>query len=338
MLCNASNNTNPHAVFGANGSGKTILLRVLDKIQQMMNIPVDGYRPFIPYVPVQEHSISKVNLSFLYENLEYKYEIQSRYFDVSKIVSERLEVDKVLLERKDKKYSVSFSNKVIAEGEIEGELYSAIRKIGIEEYSDDSPLDLLKKAFIYLSSITYIDVRGNVSGKITQNNSIRSLMVKESVKVNKLLKKYKDFPVYNLKLNEEDDSINKKLLFRREGTEVFLPEFLMSNGMKSHSKILTTILSMKEGCLLVIDELERSLHPFVARQFIEELNENFNIHLIFASHNTNLLQSLRPDQIFFSKWSEKKEQSVYDKLSDTYPSIREINNIEKMYYGGLLDD
>ena len=62
-------------------------------------------------------------------------------------------------------------------------------------------------------------------------------MVKESNRVNKVLKKYKDFPVYELKLSEDDENIDKKLIFKREGSDIFLPEFLMSNGMKS----LTTL-------------------------------------------------------------------------------------------------
>lgn len=112
----------------------------------------------------------------------------------------------------------------------------------------------------------------------------------------------------------------------------------MSHGMKAMSKLLTIILNMKPWTLLVVDELERSLHPFVAKQFIDDINKKFDIELIFSSHNTSLLQNLIPDQIFFTKWDSSKNVSTYKKLSETYPTIREFNNIEKMYFGGLLDD
>ena len=45
---------------------------------------------------------------------------------------------------------------------------------------------------------------------------------------------------------------------------------------------------------------------------------------------------LRPDQIFFANW--RNGFSNYKKLSDIYPNIREVNNIEKMYLSNVFDE
>jgi AAA15 family ATPase/GTPase len=153
------------------------------------------------------------------------------------------------------------------------------------------------------------------------------------------MKSYKEFPTYDLRVSVDPKLGNEKNLeFSLDNGNIYLPEVLMSNGMKAHSTILSTILSAPKGSLIIVDELERSLHPFVAKQFVEEMNSKFDIQMIFSSHNTNLLQSMRPDQIIFSKWNADESTSTYWKLSEVYPKIREINNIEKMYYGGQFDE
>ncbi|HHT55930.1 MAG TPA: ATP-binding protein, partial [Acholeplasma sp.] len=330
-------NTNPHAIFGANGSGKTIILRVFQTLQEIMTTPVNNLGLFIPNLETGVNKDSKVRIVFEYKGFVFDYKIITNLFNGDKIKKEMLSVNNLELVRENIKIILKSKNNEETLTATNSK-YSALRQIGIEKHEESSPKNLVSIAYDYLSSINYIDVRGDVFGSVSQISILNKLLVEKSKDVNKLLKKYNNFPVYELTLRETKVDEKQSLNFKREGSNIFMPEILMSNGMRNHSIILTIILQMKKGTLLVVDELERSLHPFVASQFIEELNNNFDIQLIFSSHNTNLLKSLRPDQIFFSKWDEKKNQSNYNKLSDTYPNIREINNIEKMYYGGLLDE
>lgn len=337
MLCNNNKNINPHAIFGANASGKTVVLKVLDTLQQIMNSPLDSLQLFIPFIDENLNSVSQVTLSFEYLNKEFIYEINTN-FKTESITYEKLEVNNLVLLRKDLSLIISNGNDIVNHSLLPNKSYSGIRKIGLEEYDESSPLYYVKQAYDYLSSITFIDVRGFISGKIVTNNNIKDLMVKNNKYVNRILLSYREFPTYELAFDKGRSYSEKKLMFKRDGSNVFLPELLMSHGMNAMSKILTIMLIMKPGTLLVVDELERSLHPFVAKQFIEEINEKFTVQLLFSSHNTNLLQSLRPDQIYFSRWDKEYNQSRYIKLSSEYPSIREVNNIEKMYYGGMLDE
>ena len=117
--------------------------------------------------------------------------------------------------------------------------------------------------------------------------------------------------------------------------ELIIPKILMSSKMIGQSQLLTLLLLMNEDNLLVVDELDRSLHPLVVKEFIKE-TMNRKVQVIFSSHNTHFLQYLRPDQIFFAKW--KKNTSKFNRLSDINENIREVNNIEKMYLSGLFND
>ena len=105
--------------------------------------------------------------------------------------------------------------------------------------------------------------------------------------------------------------------------------------MFKNSLLLSTVLSMPKNGVLIVDELENALHPVAILDFLNIIKEK-NIQLIFSSHNTFILQHLRPDQIFFAYW--KHGFSKYSKLSDIYPNIRQVNNIEKMYLSNLFDE
>ena len=117
--------------------------------------------------------------------------------------------------------------------------------------------------------------------------------------------------------------------------QMVLPLSQISDGMLNTSVLLSIILSLPENATLVVDEIEDALHPLTILDFFKVVKEK-NIQLIFSSHNTFILQQLRPDQIFFANW--KDGFSTYKKLSNIYPNIREINNIEKMYLSNLFDE
>ena len=69
--------------------------------------------------------------------------------------------------------------------------------------------------------------------------------------------------------------------------------------MFKNSLLLSTVLSMPKNGVLIVDELENALHPVAILDFLNIIKEK-NIQLIFSSHNTFILQHLRPDQIFFA--------------------------------------
>jgi len=66
---------------------------------------------------------------------------------------------------------------------------------------------------------------------------------------------------------------------------------------------------LREGYILVVDELEKSLHPFAIRTVVElfknpKTNPN-HAQLIFTTHNTNVMDLFNRDQVWLVEKNEK---------------------------------
>jgi uncharacterized protein len=99
---------------------------------------------------------------------------------------------------------------------------------------------------------------------------------------------------------------------------------------------------LRNGCTLLIDELDRSLHALLVKRLIrmfQDSSENqADAQLIFTTHDTSLLgaQLLRRDQIWLVEKDEDQASRIYP-LSDFSPRKNEA--LEKGYlegrYGGI---
>jgi AAA15 family ATPase/GTPase len=99
-------------------------------------------------------------------------------------------------------------------------------------------------------------------------------------------------------------------------------------------------LTSEGNMVYIIDELERSLHPILAKELLHLFvnNSKPNSQLIFTTHETHLLDLdlLRQDEIWFTEKKIDGSSSFYP-LSDYKP--REDKNIRNGYlegrYGGI---
>ena len=112
-----------------------------------------------------------------------------------------------------------------------------------------------------------------------------------------------------------------------------------SEGTKSLAKILgVVLLTLDKGGVLLVDELEESLHPVLLLQIIKLFKDKDynkkNAQLIFTTHNTDILDSelLRVSEVMITNKTNKTGTQI-NKLSD-YPDIRNINNFRKRYLDG----
>jgi AAA15 family ATPase/GTPase len=124
--------------------------------------------------------------------------------------------------------------------------------------------------------------------------------------------------------------------------DAWLPLEEESRGTRMLFDIGLPILDALESSgVVVVDELESSLHPILARRLIRLFNDPDtnpkNAQLIFTTHDTNLLGNvvgepeLRRDQVWFT---EKNPEGVTElrALSDYKP--RKAENLERGYLQG----
>ena len=99
---------------------------------------------------------------------------------------------------------------------------------------------------------------------------------------------------------------------------------------------------LNEGGLLVVDELDASLHPLLTLAITKlynsnEFNKN-NAQLIFATHDTNLLNhgNYRRDQIYFVEKDQYGASDIYSlvEYKEDGKTIRKDRSFEKDYIDG----
>lgn len=105
------------------------------------------------------------------------------------------------------------------------------------------------------------------------------------------------------------------------GDNVFFEEKEESEGTRKLFNLAPVLIeALLKGDVLIMDELDNSMHPFMAELIIKlfndpRINKN-NAQLIFSTHNINLMSSdlLRRDQIWFTE--KQKGATKFYSLDD----------------------
>lgn len=326
---------NPVAFYGTNGSGKSSFLTAFSQLLSLLVDEPSQLRVFVPHFRNQKKDNkialsvtgnSSIKLFFKLENKSYIYAISTSIQGY--ISSEKLSVNGIeLFDRGKKKYT--YNSK---ENEVVSEMFPLLRTLDIEK--NDPEIHL---CYEYLSNIGFVDAsKKQFQFKIAKQKSYKDIIVENSSEIKEILSKYKEFPLYDVRSTTNE--VGEKeyiIIIKHNDGELVLPWQFISSGMENQSMLLSAVLSIAENGVLIIDEIEDALHPLTVIDFINAVKEK-NIQLIFSSHNTYILQSLRPDQIYFAHWDSGF--SKYKRLSNIYPNIREVNNIEKMYLSNLFEE
>ncbi len=139
----------------------------------------------------------------------------------------------------------------------------------------------------------------------------------------------------HLKYNE-----NNELL--EQGVN-FLMQYHESAGTNKYFALSAPILiSLTEGDVLAIDELDAKLHPNLVMKIVELFNSPKtnpkNAQLIFNTHNTNLLspdaELFRRDQIWFVEKDHYGSANLYSLADFKTDTVRKADNYEKNYISG----
>jgi AAA15 family ATPase/GTPase len=103
------------------------------------------------------------------------------------------------------------------------------------------------------------------------------------------------------------------------------------------SLMLVVIDIVKNNKVLLIDEIEASLHSKIVEYIVELFHVSSSAQIIFTTHNTSLLNlnKLRKDQIYFVNKKEDGSSDLYS-LFD-YKDFRDNMNVEKAYLQGRFD-
>ena len=123
------------------------------------------------------------------------------------------------------------------------------------------------------------------------------------------------------------------------GEEMFPLDMESRGTAKLYALLYPIFFVLKRGGVLLVDEIESSLHPILCERIIRLFNDSktnpHNAQLIFTTHNTLLMNPklLRRDQIYFIEKDEYGVSSMYS-LYDIDLDIRSNFNYLNNYLAG----
>lgn len=344
---------NPLSIYGHNGSGKTAVVKALGQLIDMMILPPNAITPFIVNdfqlkkairnaransKKVIEESVGTIILTFKMDSSIFVYELSTT--TAGFVTREKLIKDNKNVYVYNYDSGLRFRSEAIDKS-VPISVVPQLRRLASLRVQDSD----VQVAYSYLSNFTFVDLPNKnnsyfVHSRVYEFSTAHDLLVKYSEQVKELLAKYDDYPKYLIKKDTSNAALNNRrnpyyLVIEDGEFKEELDIGFMSKGMYNNSLLLSLLLSAPDNGVIFIDEIEQALHPSTVRTFLDIVKSK-KIQLLFTSHNTNILQSLRPDQIYFAKW--RKGHSKYFRLSNIYPNIREVNNIEKMYLSNIFEE
>lgn len=350
------------ALYGANASGKSNIIKTIRFCNAMVfeshknnENTVFNFKPF--KFKGYSNKPSKYSIRFIINKIEYKY---SFTLNQRQILSENLYYypkgrKKMVFERDEnagatKREKYSFGSSVIrrpfdvAENTSNKTLYIS----RASQMDREIPKDLFNffhKNFILHHSNYGKSHLGSLI-KTYKNQLLKSLQFADSdiidFKINLKKEKGKSLKA-NLSteeaffVEEEHEKIELKTYHRFSPSMPFDFNEESLGTKKLFLMMLAIIDIIRNNKILLIDEIEDSLHPKIVDYIIELFNASSKAQLIFSTHNTNLLDldKFRKDQIWFVNKKEDGGSDLYS-LYD-YSDFRDTMDLEKAYLQGRFD-
>ena len=348
------------AIYGPNASGKTNLFKILTMVIYMINnsnnMKINDKLPIEPFKfdKKSENGPSEFEIRFLTKGIKYVYGFVA---DKNKIYDEYLyyypngRESKIFDRTKINEYSFTQSD--------ERELKDIAKKNATNKFflatATAWNYEKTKNAFLFITS--------SISS-LNSLSELRDISLRMHLKQNDELKPFALTLLKEADFNIEDYNVIETVL--PDDVLQSVPKFLRNEMVhaKSFNAKFKHIGSDKEislndesmgtqiifyfipflldtinkGKILVVDELDRSLHPYLVEMITnlfnnKSLNKN-NAQLIFNTYDTHLLNSnsLRRDQIWFTEKDNETGSSDLFSLSDF--SVRNDENFEKGYMLG----
>uniref|UniRef100_UPI0040475FB5 AAA family ATPase n=1 Tax=Aliarcobacter sp. TaxID=2321116 RepID=UPI0040475FB5 len=345
------------SVIGANGSGKTGLIRPFAFIGWFISNSYIELKPddLIPYHP---HSFYKddnttFSINFILAGIEYKYNLtlnksqvlhESLYEKTSKLFSyifirERNSIeDEFEYKQKNFDFQAKIANKMKDN--------ASIISAAFMNDSEDAKkfIDFFGKSFVF--NVT-LNGRENYSEQglidsakyFKQNSKSLEQMIKIICEL--------DLGLNSVELDEVEiktpegqlEKVYLPIGVHGEKDKQFkLPFFEESSGTKSLFVLLRRLLPvLQSGGLAIIDEIDNDLHPHMLPVILElfkfEHTNPKNAQIIFTCHTPEVLNILKKHQVYLvEKTDLHSEAWRLDEMS----GIRVDDNLYAKYYAGAL--
>ena len=324
------------ALFGANASGKSNVIKAIracvNMVRSSHNYNVDTRFAISPFkFEDYANKPSSFYIRFLLNGVEYEYSFS---FMHNEIITETLYYypngRKSLVFRRDE-----------SRGTEKKDIYEF--KTVIKRPFDVA--DNTSKKTLYISRASQMD--REIAQKIFLffcNDIVLDYQVANIDSLDNLFKERKEQMLEVLR-TADSDIIDFKIqnnaitTFHRTNPSVaFDFETEESEGTKTLFRMMVRMIGIiHEGKMLLVDEIDNSLHTQLVEFVIGMFNHSNHAQLIYTIHNTHLLNTdfQRRDQVYFVNKREDGSSDLYS-LFD-FKDFRDTLDMEKAYLQGRFD-
>lgn len=332
------------AIYGANAAGKSNVIHALLLMREMVcgnyAKPLKGaelpQEPFAFAEGVMEPT--KFEIIYYYDGIKYAYGFS---FDTNRIIKEYLYHwpngrEALVFSRNDGEYEFreSIQEQLTLAGRTpENRLYLTS--------SNEWNCSQTEKAYLWFQKNLHGVIATDGSNKNTIDAIRKGGEEKKRILSEMMLA---DLGICNVELTGTKENPIVSTVHQLKDTEGNQKKYTLLLGQESvgtqrfFARIGLWMDAIKSGTVLVIDEIEASMHPLLTRHLIDmmqdqTINKN-HAQLIFTTHDTGLLdlKLLRRDQIWFAEKDENSMQTDIYALTEFSP--RKDENIAKGYMQG----
>lgn len=324
------------ALFGANASGKSNVIKAIracvNMVRSSHNYNVDTRFAISPFkFEDYANKPSSFYIRFLLNGVEYEYSFSFMHDEI---------ITETLYYYPNGRKSLVFSRDE-SRGTEKKDIYEF--KTVIKRPFDVA--DNTSKKTLYISRASQMD--REIAQKIFLffcNDIVLDYQVANIDSLDNLFKERKEQMLEVLR-TADSDIIDFKIqnntitTFHRTNPSVaFDFETEESEGTKTLFRMMVRMIGIiHEGKMLLVDEIDNSLHTQLVEFVIGMFNHSDHAQLIYTTHNTHLLNTdfQRMDQVYFVNKREDGSSDLYS-LFD-FKDFRDTLDMEKAYLQGRFD-
>ena len=324
------------ALFGANASGKSNVIKAIracvNMVRSSHNYNVDTRFAISPFkFEDYANKPSSFYIRFLLNGVEYEYSFS---FMHDEIITETLYYypngRKSLVfsrdESKKKKKKDIYEFKTVIKRPFDVADNTSKKTLYISRASQ-MDREIAQKIFLFFCNDIVLDYQ------VANIDSLDNLFKERKEQMLEVLRTA-DSDIIDFKIQN-----NAITTFHRTNPSVaFDFETEESEGTKTLFRMMVRMIGIiHEGKMLLVDEIDNSLHTQLVEFVIGMFNHSDHAQLIYTTHNTHLLNTdfQRRDQVYFVNKREDGSSDLYS-LFD-FKDFRDTLDMEKAYLQGRFD-
>lgn len=349
-------------IYGANAGGKSTLLLALQTmlfltsfqssfdINKLLKVSVT---PFLLDKKTRNEP-TEFEISFLHNNKRYQYGftcVMDKIYDEYLFYYENIRRRTLFIreyDKENKKYNYKFGKELRGAKKIWCDATN--EKTTFLCFAGQLKNEQLLSVWSKLISLAVVLTKKNkpdidsvnkeIFEKIQTQKKICSFLSAADISIKDI--EIRKNQIDNGDIEQEKESYSVLFKHTNNDEEIKLPAEKESDGTIQLYTYLPSILNaLEKGNLLVIDELDSSLHPLIVQRIVyifqtPHINTR-GAQLLFTTHDISLLQNdpqlLRRDQIWFVEKNSSQSSSLYS-LTEFKKS--KISDYSKIYMNGLV--